>query len=412
LREVLVHRRPLDLAFESHPATLRLAPRDRAFARLLAATTLRRLGEIDRVLARLTAKPPAGVAAILLRLGLAQLLFLGTPAHAAVFETVALARRRLGGGLVPLINAVLRRAAADAPRLLNGTAAPRLNTPPWLWQRWCSAFGEEVARRIAEAHLVEPPLDLTARDDAAAVAAMTHGTVLATGTVRLAATGAVAELPGYGDGAWWVQDAAAALPVRLFGPLAGRRIIDLCAAPGGKTLQLAAAGARVTAVDRSPHRLARVAANLERCRLSAELIAADGTAWRPAEPVDGVLVDVPCTATGTIRRHPDIAWLKSAADLAALVPLQQALLTAALAMVRPGGTIVYCSCSLEAEEGGDQIARLLASGAPVRRRPITAAEVGGVTDLIDADGNLRTLPHHLAAQGGIDGFFAARLDRL
>ncbi len=410
LTSVLRDRQPLETAFEGHPWTARLSGRDRAFARLLTATTLRRLGQIDRIISSLVARPPVPAVTMLLRLGIAQSLFLATPPHAAVNETVALARRRVPAGLVPLVNAVLRRASVWASQLDDADAG-QLNTPPWLWQRWCHTYGDATARRIAAANLMEPPLDLSARIDPPRVAAMTGGRVLVTGSVRLSGSTVVAELAGYHDGAWWVQDAAAALPARLLGDVRGRRVVDLCAAPGGKTLQLAAAGGRVLAVDRSRLRLARVADNLRRTGLKADLIVADGTTWRPAEAVDAVLVDVPCTATGTIRRHPDIAHLKAAADVTVLAAAQAALLSAAVAMVRPGGRIVYCACSLEPEEGEQQITQLLATGAPVRPDPITAGEVDGLAELLNGDGQLRTLPCHLGAEGGIDGFFAARLVR-
>jgi 16S rRNA (cytosine967-C5)-methyltransferase len=410
LTSVLRDRQPLETAFEAHPWTARLDVRDRAFARLLTATALRRLGQIDRVIASLVTRPPAAAVTMLLRLGLAQSLFLATPPHAAVNETVALARRRVAAGLVPLVNAVLRRAVVGGIPA-DGDDAGQRNTPPWLWQRWCHTYGETTARRIAAANLREPPLDLTARNDAASVAAMTGGRVVVSGSVRLAGSAVVAALPGYREGAWWVQDVAAALPARLLGDVRGRRVVDLCAAPGGKTLQLAAAGGQILAVDRSRQRVERVAENLRRTGLNADLIVADGTTWRPAEAVDAVLVDVPCTATGTIRRHPDIAHLKAASDVTALAAAQAALLAAAVAMVRPGGRIVYCACSLEPEEGEEQIARLLAAGAPVRPDPVSASEIDGLADLLNRDGQLRTLPCHLAAEGGIDGFFAARLVR-
>jgi 16S rRNA (cytosine967-C5)-methyltransferase len=236
--------------------------------------------------------------------------------------------------------------------------------------------------------------------------------VLATGTVRLYARGPVSAMPGYDRGAWWVQDAAAALPARLVGEVEGRRVIDLCAAPGGKTAQLLNAGARVTAVDRAPERLKRLEANLERLGLEGETVVADAAEWRPSEPADAVLLDVPCTATGAIRRHPDVAWLKSPDDVAALAAVQARLLAAAVEMVRPGGLLVYASCSLQPEEGPGQVAALLGAGAPVARQPVRADEVGGLSELLTDDGDLRSLPCHLAEEGGMDGFFAARLRRL
>ncbi|MEX0814130.1 MAG: RsmB/NOP family class I SAM-dependent RNA methyltransferase, partial [Dongiaceae bacterium] len=213
------------------------------------------------------------------------------------------------------------------------------------------------------------------------------------------------------EGAWWVQDAAAALPARLLGPVAGLRVVDLCAAPGGKTAQLAAAGADVTAVDRSAARLERLAANLARLHLTARIVAADAAQWRPPAPAEAVLLDAPCTATGTIRRHPDIPWLKTADDLAKLVPLQDRLLAAAVEMTAPGGVLVYCVCSLQPEEGPQRIAALLAAGAPVAPLPIDPAEIGGLAEAITGTGELRTLPCHLAGLGGLDGFYAARLRR-
>jgi 16S rRNA (cytosine967-C5)-methyltransferase len=232
---------------------------------------------------------------------------------------------------------------------------------------------------------------------------------LPTGTVRRAGGGAVATLPGYAEGAWWVQDAAAALPVRLFGDVAGLSVVDLCAAPGGKTAQLADAGAFVTAVDRSSRRLERLVANLKRLSLPAAAIAGDAMTWRPEEPADAVLLDAPCTATGAIRRHPDVPHLKRPADVARLAVIQERLLRSAVEMLRPGGTLVYCTCSLEPEEGPRRVEALLRSGAPVERRPVTAEEIGTPAEWVTADGDLRTVPFHLAEYDGVDGFYGARL---
>jgi 16S rRNA (cytosine967-C5)-methyltransferase len=240
--------------------------------------------------------------------------------------------------------------------------------------------------------------------------------VLATGTVRTVAPGAVTALPGFSEGAWWVQDTAAALPARLFGDLTGLRVADLCAAPGGKTAQLAFAGAHVVAVDREPARLERVRDNLARLSLSAELVCADLNAWETEEKFDAVLLDAPCSSTGTIRRHPDIGVLKKEADIAALTALQAHLVERALSLTRSGGTFVYCTCSLEPEENEHLIARLVAREPALRRRPIAPQEVGGHAEFINKDGDLRTLPCQLpdANQrfGGLDGFYAARLVRL
>jgi len=373
LRAVVRERRPLDAALAQSIALAALAPRDRAWCRALVATTLRRLGQIDAALAACLDKPlKPGLAVVhdALRLAAAQLLFLDTPAHAAVDTTVELVRRRGQGRLAGLANAV--------------TAA----------------------------HLGDPPLDLTLKPgaDAEDWARRLDAMLLPTGTLRRA-TARVDELDGYAEGAWWVQDVAAALPARLAGDVAGRRVLDLCAAPGGKTAQLAAAGAQVTAIDVSKRRLARVGENLARLGLAAELVAADAAAFTPSAPADAVLLDAPCTATGTIRRHPDIAVLKTPADVAACVALQRRLLDAAATMVAPGGVLIYAVCSLQPEEGPDQVAALLARHAELRRAPVDPAEVAGLADLVTAEGDLRTLPCHLAAEGGMDGFYVARLRR-
>ncbi len=422
LEAVLGRRRPLDDALAGNAALNALPARDRAFARLLSATWLRRLGQIDDLVDGCLERPLkprlAGVRD-LLRLGVTQLVFLGTPPHAAVSSTLALATMPRLVGHKGLINAVLRRIAREGADMLARQDAARLNTPGWLWRGWCAAYGEATARAIAEAHLKDPPLDLTRNAgpgdtaDLEAWAARLGARVLPTDTLRLApGHGEVAKLPGYAEGAWWVQDTAAALPVRLLGPLAGKRVIDLCAAPGGKTAGLAAAGARVTAVDVSPARLARLEDNLARLRLKAETVAADATRWRPPEPAEAVLLDAPCSGTGTIRRHPDIPWLKRPEDLAALTGLQDRLLAAALDMVAPGGLVVFATCSLQPEEGPERVAALVAGGTAVERVPVRAEELFGLAELVTPEGDLRSLPCHLAEFGGMDGFYACRLRRV
>lgn len=414
LESVLDRSRPLDETLDSHTGLGALEDRDRAFARVLAATTLRRLGQIDALLAGFMEKPlPPKMGGVkhILRLGLAQLLFLGTPAHAAVDTAVDLAKARDYTAHKKLVNAVLRRADREGPALVAAQDAARLNLPDWLWHPWCAAFGEDTVRRIAAVQAHEPPLDISVKGEAAEWAGALEAECLPTGSLRRPGGGSVRALPGFDDGAWWVQDAAAALPVRLLGDVNGQRVADLCAAPGGKTLQLAAAGAAVIAIDRSAKRLERVAANLSRCRLEAELVAADAQAWRPETPLDAVLLDAPCSATGTLRRHPDIAWLKHPGDVAKLAALQGRLLAAAAEMVRPGGVIVYCVCSLQPEEGAAVVDQALAAGLPLQRRPIAAEEMGGLAELVTAAGDLRTLPCHLADKGGMDGFYAARLER-
>jgi 16S rRNA (cytosine967-C5)-methyltransferase len=254
------------------------------------------------------------------------------------------------------------------------------------------------------------------KSDAAQWATRLHGETLPTGTVRTLLHGPVTMLPGFSDGQWWVQDAAAALPARLFGETTGKTIADLCAAPGGKTAQLVHGGARVTAVDRSPGRVSRLRENLARLGLEAQTVVADAAEWQGqngGEAFDGVLVDAPCSSTGTIRRHPDVAWLKQETDIGALTALQTRLLQKAAAMLKPGGTLVYCTCSLEPEEGEQAIAALLAADSSMRRAPIEAAEVSGLAEILTPQGDLRTLPCHLPHPdprlGGLDGFYAARL---
>ena len=412
---VLRRKRPLDDAIEESAAMHQLAGRDRAFARLLVATVLRRLGQIDALIAQCLNVPLAPRAMLvqdILRLGVAQLLFLRTPPHAAVATSVDLAQSRGFVSHKGLVNAVLRRLSIEGPERIETQDAPRLNTPDWLWQSWSRAYGEPTARAIATAHLKEAPLDLSLRNDAETWGAALEGDLLPTGTLRRAAGGALATLPGYAEGAWWVQDAAAALPARLFGDVAGRDVIDLCAAPGGKTAQLATAGARVTAVDRSARRLERLVANLKRLDLAVEAVGADALSWRPPRPAEAVLLDAPCSTTGAIRRHPDVPHLKSPEDVARLSMVQENLLLAAIDMLRPGGMLVYCTCSLESEEGPERIESLLHSGAPVARIGIEADEIGAEPEWITPEGDLRTLPCHFHAYDGIDGFYCARLVKL
>jgi 16S rRNA (cytosine967-C5)-methyltransferase len=307
---------------------------------------------------------------------------------------------------------VLRRVAQNREASLIPSTV--LDTPSWLLARWTKTYGRDTARAIAEANGHEPALDLTVKHDAADWAERLHGRALPTGTVRTLAHGAISLLPGFTEGAWWVQDAAAALPARLFGDLSGKHVADLCAAPGGKTAQLAFAGARVTAVDRSAARLARLNDNLSRLSLKAEVVVVDALEWQNG-PFDAVLLDAPCSSTGTIRRHPDVPWLKGEADFAVLASLQQRLLDRAVELLKPGGTLVYCVCSLEPEEAEQQIAALIARDPRVKRQSISAADVFGCAECVSAEGDLRTLPMQLPdldpRWGGLDGFYAARLVR-
>jgi 16S rRNA (cytosine967-C5)-methyltransferase len=420
LDRVLAQKRPLEEAFERHPDLGKLENRDRQFVRALTAATLRHLARIDRILALCLERPlPARARAVtdVLRLGAAQLLVLGTPAHAAVDSMVALtAGLGAAAGYKGLVNAVLRRIAAEREALLAQVPPGAASLPEWLWQSWSQAYGAERAAEIAGALLVEPPLDFTVKYSAEATqwAEALHATVLPGGTLRRAAHDP--ERPqrldaasGYAEGAWWVQDFSASLPVKLLGDVSGQRVLDLCAAPGGKTAQLAAAGAKVTALDRSQDRLQRLKTNLERLGLIAECHAADATVWDAARDFDIVLLDAPCSSTGTLRRHPDVAWLKDPRDVVKLAAAQDRLIDAALRLTRSGGTLLYCVCSLQPEEGPERIAAALARHDGLQRAPLTEAEVFGLRDVLTPDGDLRTLPCHLAEEGGMDGFYAARL---
>jgi 16S rRNA (cytosine967-C5)-methyltransferase len=421
LEAVLVRGRPLDEQLDGREARRGLsglAERDRALVRRIVATVLRRLGTLrrligDRLSRGLPGEAPRVETALLI--GAAQILFLDVPDHAAVDLSVRMVQAdRRDARYAGLVNAVLRRIARE--RYAVAALEPLdLDTPEWLLARWAKTYGAETAHAIALANRAEPPLDLTIKADPERWAATLGGIVMPTGTVRLTASGPIAELAGYGEGAWWVQDAAAALPARLFGELTGRTVADLCAAPGGKTAQLALAGAAVTAVDRAESRMARLAENLGRLGLAATVVVADAENWHGGS-FDAVLVDAPCTATGTIRRHPDIPWRKAPADLAALAALQRRLLDNAITLARPGGTIVFCTCSLEPEEGVDIVNAALKEDSRIARKPLAVGEFPGLDGLISADGDLRTLPcewpHPDPRLSGLDGFYAARLKRL
>jgi 16S rRNA (cytosine967-C5)-methyltransferase len=413
LRAILERGESLDAVLAA--GAKHLPARERAFAHTLAATVLRHLGEIDSALAPLLKQPFKALAhdaRALLRLGAAQTLILKTPPHATVAATVDLAKAE-APHFAGLTNAVLRRLVREPPAAPSEAEAARLNTPDWLWQSWCAEYGEANAIAIARIHAMEPPLDITAKEPDRWREALAAER-LVTGTLRrpAGAGGEIRALPGYEDGAWWIQDAAAAMPARLLAPIAGGRVLDLCAAPGGKAAQLALMGCAVTAVERSESRAALLRGNLARLELAADIVVADAETFACAEPADGVLLDAPCTATGTIRRHPDIPWRKSAVDVGRMAPLQARLLDRAATLVRPGGLLVYAVCSLERAEGPSRIAAFLAGNDGFRRRAIEPAEVGGDARLITADGDLRTLPCHWAESGGMDGFYVARLERV
>ncbi len=418
LAEALTASRPLDerLAADSPQQRGGLDARDRALARSIATVAFRRLGTIRKALARRLEKgmpKRGGALEWTLIVAAAQILFLDIPDHAAVDLAVKATRAEPASApFAALANAVLRAIARDREEILGSSDPLEDDTPAWLAQRWGSTYGESVARAIALAHRSEPTLDLSVKSDPGFWAEKLGGLVLPTGSVRLDTHAPIAELEGYTDGEWWVQDAAAALPARLLRPAPGMRVVDLCAAPGGKAAELAAAGADVLAVDRSAERLKLLAANFARLRLNSEVVVADALAFEAAA-FDAVLLDAPCSATGTIRRHPDVAWIKRPGDFVPLVKLQAELLDKAVALTRPGGALVYCVCSLEPEEGEAQITAALRRNPDVQRLPVAAEEIGGLSECITPSGDLRTLPCHLWGENprrsGLDGFFAARL---
>jgi len=390
-------------------------PSDRAFARAIATLVLRRLGQIDDLMKTLLDKPLADNAAFarnVLRVGAAELLFLGSAPHAAVNCAVELAAGNLKARpFRGLINAVLRRLTREGAALVEQQNAAKLNTPTWGWESWCRAYGEKETIAIAEAHLAEPPLDLSVRSDAKLWAEKLKGELLPTGSIRLSHAGRIDELEGFSEGAWWVQDAAAALPSKLLKATESEDVLDLCAAPGGKTLSLAATGANVTAVDRAGSRLERLQENLTRTKLKARIVKADLTEWEPGRQWRKILLDAPCSATGTARRHPDVLYRKSGTQVASLAAVQAHLLTRAGSWLELGGTLVYCVCSLEPLEGQAQVALFLKNNPNFERDPILADEIGGSAECLTPQGDLRTLPSHWAEKGGLDGFYAARLKR-
>jgi len=403
---VLRQRRALDFQLESLKT---LSQRDAGFARALASQTLRHLGLLDAVLNEFLEKPlqphKAGAAHEILLLGACELLILKVAPHAAVDAANQLAAKdKKAVHFKPLVNAVLRRMSRDGWNVLPKLDAPRLCTPDWLWQGWVAQYGEATARAIAQTHSHEAPIDIVLKSGDAPDSEALFGNVR-----RLTVQGRIEELPGFAQGHWWVQDAAATLPVQLLGDVAGKRVIDLCAAPGGKTMQLAARGAEVTAVEIDATRATRIRENLARTKLTAEIAQSDARDFEGKASL--VLIDAPCTATGTIRRHPDLPWIKGAADVTVSAGAAYEILEAGAAMVEPGGSLVFAVCSLERAEGEEQIAAFLSANAEFSRLPVTADELFGHDEWITPEGDLRTLPCHFSDKGGMDGFYAARLRR-
>jgi len=406
LHAALSRRAGLDDALARLPFSS-LPPRERGHARALVMAALRRLGPIDRLLDKKLQRPPPDAVRNILRLGAAELHWMQAPDFAVVSTSVDLAAsRKETRPFKGLVNAVLRALARDgAP-----TVEPQALCPDWLYARWKAAWGKDGAEKIAALIAEEPSTDLSFKaPPAAELAEALEARALPGGSWRTDKGGMISDWPGFDDGLWWIQDAAAAIPARLLGVKPGEAAVDLCAAPGGKTLQLATAGASVVAVDRSAPRLQRVSENLARTRLSAETQAADADAWPDERRFDAVLLDAPCTATGTFRRHPDVLWASRPGDVAPLARSQAKLLDSAAGRVKPGGRLAYCVCSLEPEEGEQQVAGFLKRHPGFRLEPIAPGEGGAPQESITKDGCLRLLPFHI--EGGGDGFFAARFTR-
>jgi 16S rRNA (cytosine967-C5)-methyltransferase len=403
LHAALSRRAGLDDALLRPPFSA-LPPRERGHARALVMAALRRLGPIDRLLDAKLQRPPPDAVRNILRLGAAELFWMQAPDFAVVSTSVDLAAsRKETRPFKGLVNAILRALARDGAPVVE----PQSLCPDWLYARWKSAWGADGAARIAALIAEEPSTDLSFKaPPSPELAAGLEARELPGGSWRTDKGGLVPEWPGFEDGLWWIQDAAAAIPARLLAPRPGETAVDLCAAPGGKTLQLAAAGAATVAVDRSAPRLKRVSENLARTRLSAETVTADAGDWPDQRQFDAVLLDAPCTATGTFRRHPDVLWASRPGDVAPLARTQAKLLDSAAGRVKPGGRLVYCVCSLEPEEGEQQVEGFLKRHPDFRLAPVEPGEGGAPAESITANGALRLLPFHI--EGGCDGFFAAR----
>jgi len=394
----------------------KFSQRDRAFIRLLTRVSLRRRGQIDDILRHFIDRPLPKQHAkelALLRIGVAQLIFLDISAHAAVNATVeAVNQNHLKG----LLNAVLRRVAAEGKIIESGQDQQFINTPSWLWNLCSNSYGVETAREIAEAHLQEPPLDLTSIKSPSSWKKELGAEILPTGTLRVREKGNIINLPGFNEGAWWVQDVAASFPALLLLNALPKHpsnylIADYCAAPGGKTSQLLAAGAKVFSIDRSRFRLGLLENNLKRLGLRGNLIDTDAIRWIPKEKMEAVLIDSPCSASGTIRRHPDLPWRKNTESANKLIASQDQLLASAASNLKPGGILVYSVCSLDPLEGEVRIKNLLQSDSKLFRVPVEPAEIGGLDEAVTPEGDVRTLPCYLKSQGGMDGFFISRLQR-
>lgn len=400
----------------------RLQGNDRAFARRIAITVLQHLGEIDHVLGQFLERgipKKSGPLRNILRIGVAELLFLEVPAHAVVDSAVSHYRTwRKYAGFKGLTNAVLRRVSKEGSQVLADINPARANLPDWLYESWLEAYGPEALANMVACHQKpSTPLDLTLktgtdRDALTHWAERLSATITPTGSLRLESHDRVDLIEGYGEGAWWVQDAAASLPARLLGDVKDLAVLDLCAAPGGKTMQLAASGAKVTAVDMSRNRLDRVAENLERMNLEAELVKADALKFKSDRLWAAILLDAPCSATGTMRRHPELVHQRKAEDIRHFSSLQAKMLDKSAELLAPDGLLVFCTCSLQPQEGAALIGDFLMRNPDFAIEPIATGEITGLDEFIQPDGSMRTRPDQWADLGGLDGFFAIRFRKL
>ena len=383
-----------------------LSPEDKARAQRLALTTLRVMDRSDRMLGPYLKRRPSDPVMMALRLGVAEICEDGSAPHGVVNDMVSLVRADpRHGRLSGLVNAVLRKVSGDIDKWVT-LPVPRL--PKWLRKPLLADYGKAIVGAIEAAHYAAAPLDLSVKGDPETVAKTLGGKVLPTGSVRLTTYGQVSALPGYSTGDWWVQDAAAAMPARIVNPQAGERVLDLCAAPGGKTLQLAAMGAAVTALDISQARMQRLGENLTRCNLSAKIVVADALEFC-AEAFDAILLDAPCSATGTIRRHPDLPYAKDGSNFPGLFELQARLIDKALDLLKPGGRLVYCACSLLIDEGEEQLRDAVGRHPDLLIDRDALTQPGIDPDWVGEEGGLRLRPDFWADNGGMDGFYIAAM---
>ncbi|HEU4839056.1 MAG TPA: RsmB/NOP family class I SAM-dependent RNA methyltransferase [Micavibrio sp.] len=417
LEKILGQKKMLDTVLIEERYFADLPVRDRPLVRMMVSTVLRRKGQLDDLIARALDReaPRPETLKWILYLGIAQILFMDVANHAAVDTSVTLAGEAGLEGKKGFVNAILRRMTNEGNGWLDAQDAAALNVPAWLYRQWIASYGIVRAKDIANALLQQAPLDITAKQsvDQTQLAKDLSAKILPTNSLRREEGGLVEELTGFSSGYWWIQDAASALPVKLMGNLIGRTVLDMCAAPGGKTMQLADAGAKVIALDRNANRMKDLRANLARMGMESgvECVIEDGAVWNPRQTFTHILLDAPCTATGTARRHPDLLSLKSEKDQTALVATQERLLNNAARLLEAGGMLVYCTCSLQKAEGEDQVENFLKSHANFKRVPVRREEFGGMDGFVNSEGDVRVLPYLMKEEGGMDGFFISRLQK-